>query len=33
MHAAEGELALLRLTPVPGHEIVGAIDALGAGVD
>jgi len=32
LHTVEGELALPRLPVVPGHQIVGIIDALGPGV-
>jgi len=32
LHVADGELANPRLPIVPGHEIVGRIDAVGAGV-
>jgi propanol-preferring alcohol dehydrogenase len=32
LHLAEGEIALPRLPVVPGHQIVGQVDALGAGV-
>jgi propanol-preferring alcohol dehydrogenase len=32
LHIVDGELALPRLPIVPGHEIVGRIDRLGAGV-
>jgi propanol-preferring alcohol dehydrogenase len=32
LHVVDGELALPRLPIVPGHEIVGRIDRLGAGV-
>jgi len=31
LHLAEGDLAPHRLETVPGHEIVGVVDALGAG--
>src|SRR5579872_7112075 len=32
LHVVDGELAMLRPTVVPGHEIVGAVEAVGAGV-
>ncbi|WP_350080813.1 zinc-dependent alcohol dehydrogenase family protein [Aquabacterium humicola] len=32
LHVVDGELALPRLPLVPGHEIVGIVDALGPGV-
>ena len=32
LHIAEGDLALPRLPTVPGHQIVGTVDALGQGV-
>lgn len=32
LHLAEGELALPKLPVVPGHQVVGRVDALGAGV-
>jgi len=32
LHLAEGEIALPRLPIVPGHQVVGAIDAVGEGV-
>ncbi len=32
LHIAEGDIALPRLPTVPGHEIVGVVDALGEGV-
>ena len=32
LHTVEGELALPRLPLVPGHQIVGTVDALGEGV-
>lgn len=32
LHLAEGELPLPRLPLVPGHQIVGVVDALGPGV-
>jgi propanol-preferring alcohol dehydrogenase len=32
LHLAEGELSLPRLPLVPGHQIVGLVDAVGAGV-
>jgi len=32
LHTVEGELTLPRLPLVPGHQIVGVVDALGAGV-
>lgn len=31
LHTVEGELKLPRLPTVPGHQIVGVVDALGAG--
>lgn len=33
LHTVEGELVLPRLPIVPGHQIVGVVDALGARVD
>ena len=33
LHIVDGELPLSRLPLVPGHEIVGTVEALGAGVD
>ena len=33
LHIVDGELALPRLPIVPGHEIVGVVDRIGAGVD
>ncbi|HET9823466.1 MAG TPA: zinc-dependent alcohol dehydrogenase family protein [Burkholderiaceae bacterium] len=33
LHIVDGELPLPRLPLVPGHEIVGVVDAVGAGVD
>jgi hypothetical protein len=33
LHVIDGELARLKLPLVPGHEVVGRIDALGAHVD
>ncbi len=33
LHLVEGEIALPRLPVVPGHQIVGLVDALGPGVD
>lgn len=33
LHVVDGDLALPRLPIVPGHEIVGVVEALGAGVD
>ncbi|WP_374675712.1 zinc-binding alcohol dehydrogenase family protein [Ideonella sp.] len=33
LHVVDGELPLPRLPIVPGHEIVGVVEALGAGVD
>jgi len=33
LHVVDGELALPRLPIVPGHEIVGVVDRVGAGVD
>lgn len=32
LHIVEGDLALHRLPTIPGHEIVGTVDALGEGV-
>jgi alcohol dehydrogenase, propanol-preferring len=32
LHIVDGDLALSRLPLVPGHEIVGTVEALGAGV-
>ncbi len=32
LHIVEGDLALPRLPLVPGHQIVGVVDQLGAGV-
>lgn len=32
LHLVDGELPQARLPVVPGHEIVGVVDALGAGV-
>ncbi len=32
LHIVEGDLTLPKLPVVPGHQIVGAVDALGAGV-
>lgn len=32
LHVVDGELALRRSPIIPGHEIVGAVDAIGAGV-
>jgi propanol-preferring alcohol dehydrogenase len=32
LHVVDGELPLPRLPLIPGHEIVGVVDALGAGV-
>ena len=32
LHTAEGELALPRLPIVPGHQVVGTVDAVGPGV-
>ncbi len=32
LHVVEGDLALPKLPVVPGHQIVGTVDALGAGV-
>jgi propanol-preferring alcohol dehydrogenase len=32
LHIVEGDLPLPRIPIVPGHQIVGAVDALGAGV-
>jgi len=32
LHTVEGELALPRLPVIPGHQIVGAVDQLGANV-
>jgi alcohol dehydrogenase, propanol-preferring len=31
LHVVEGDLALSRLPVVPGHQVVGRVDALGAG--
>jgi propanol-preferring alcohol dehydrogenase len=33
LHIAEGDLTLPKLPVVPGHQIVGTVDALGAGVN
>jgi alcohol dehydrogenase, propanol-preferring len=33
LHVADGELPDAKLPIIPGHEIVGRIDAIGAGVD
>jgi len=33
LHLVEGEIALPKLPVVPGHQIVGLVDALGPGVD
>jgi propanol-preferring alcohol dehydrogenase len=33
LHLVDGELPLARLPVVPGHEIVGTVDAIGPGVD
>ena len=33
LHVVDGELPDLRLPIIPGHEVVGRIDALGAGVE
>src|SRR2546423_15170321 len=33
LHVADGELPLPKLPIVPGHEIVGIVDPVGAGVD
>ena len=33
LHIVEGDLALPKLPVVPGHQIVGTVDALGAGVN
>ena len=33
LHLADGELPMARLPVVPGHEVVGTVDAVGAGVD
>jgi propanol-preferring alcohol dehydrogenase len=33
LHVVDGELAHPRLPIIPGHEIVGRVDAIGAGVD
>ena len=33
LHIVEGDLPLPKLPLVPGHQIVGTVDALGAGVD
>ncbi|MBX3623002.1 MAG: alcohol dehydrogenase catalytic domain-containing protein, partial [Rhizobacter sp.] len=32
LHIVDGDLVLPRLPVVPGHEVVGRVDALGAGV-
>ena len=32
LHTVEGDLALPKLPVVPGHQIVGVVDAVGAGV-
>jgi propanol-preferring alcohol dehydrogenase len=32
LHLVEGEIALPKLPVVPGHQIVGHVDALGDGV-
>ncbi len=32
LHIVEGDLALPRLPTIPGHEIIGVVDAVGAGV-
>ena len=32
LHIVEGDLTLPKLPVVPGHQIVGTVDALGAGV-
>jgi len=32
LHIVDGELASLRLPVIPGHEIVGRIDAVGPGI-
>src|SRR5207302_3354858 len=33
LHVVDGELPMLRVPIVPGHEIVGRVEAIGAGVD
>ena len=33
LHICDGELPFVRSPLVPGHEIVGRVEALGAGVD
>src|SRR5215813_12104433 len=33
LHVVDGDLPLPRLPVVPGHEIVGIVDRVGAGVD
>lgn len=33
LHVIEGDLARAKLPIVPGHQVVGTVDALGAGVD
>ena len=33
LHLVDGELPMARLPVVPGHEIVGTVEALGAGVE
>ena len=33
LHIVEGDLPLPKIPIVPGHQIVGAVDALGSGVD
>jgi propanol-preferring alcohol dehydrogenase len=33
LHVMDGELVDIRYPIIPGHEVVGRIDALGAGVD
>ena len=32
LHLVQGEIALPRLPIVPGHQVIGRVDALGAGV-
>jgi propanol-preferring alcohol dehydrogenase len=33
LHVVDGELPDIRYPIIPGHEVVGRVDALGAGVD
>src|SRR5690349_9912423 len=33
LHVVDGELTVPQLPIVPGHEIVGVVDRIGAGVD